>query len=194
MEAIKGAFDNSAKAINSVSRNSKEIEEILTVIKGIADQTNLLALNAAIEAARAGEQGRGFAVVADEVRQLASRTTAATVEVESAIATMRTETDNAVVLINDSGNEIGNGVEMSNKAAQALSEIITSVDQVVAKIQAIAATAEQQTMTTAEIALNTDTVSSLSQEVQTGVSNVVELSETVTRDTSERSDKLLAMI
>lgn len=194
MEAIKIAFENSTNAIATVSKHSKGIEEVLSVIRGIAEQTNLLALNAAIEAARAGEQGRGFAVVADEVRELASRTTSATVEVETAIELMRKETDNAVVLITESGDEIANGVEMSNKAAGALGEIIISVDEVVAKIQAIAATAEQQTMTTAEIAQNTDTVSSITQEVQTGVGNVVELSEHVTRDTNDRSTKLMAMI
>jgi len=154
----------------------------------------LLALNAAIEAARAGEQGRGFAVVADEVRQLASRTTSATVEVETAISTMRKETDNAVDLINKSGGEIVKGVQMSNEAAESLGDIIISVDEVVAKIQAIAATAEQQTMTTAEIAQNTDAVSNITQEVRAGVDNVVELSELVTRDTSNRSSKLMAMI
>jgi len=194
MEAIKTAFDKSTDAITTVSVHSKEIEEILSVIRGIAEQTNLLALNAAIEAARAGEQGRGFAVVADEVRQLASRTTSATVEVETAISTMRKETDNAVDLINKSGGEIVKGVQMSNEAAESLGDIIISVDEVVAKIQAIAATAEQQTMTTAEIAQNTDAVSNITQEVRAGVDNVVELSELVTRDTSNRSSKLMAMI
>jgi len=193
MVSIKEAFDSSSMAITSLSAQNKEIEDILSVIKGIADQTNLLALNAAIEAARAGEQGRGFAVVADEVRQLAGRTTEATAEVEGAIESMRRETDNAVNMMANGAVKVDQGVEMTNDAASSLSDIINSVDDVVAKIQTIAATAEEQSMTTAEVAQNTEAVSTVSQQVESGISNVVALSTTVTQDTEIKAKELLAM-
>jgi len=191
---IKDAFENSSQAISMLSTQSKEIENILSVIKGIADQTNLLALNAAIEAARAGEQGRGFAVVADEVRQLAGRTTAATTEVESAIDAMRQETENAVAMMDEGGNKVTQGVDMTNDAAASLNNIIDSVDNVVLKIQSIAATAEEQSMTTAEVAQNTESVAAVSQQVEKGISEVVELSQTVTENTETKAHELLNMV
>jgi len=191
---IKDAFENSSQAISMLSTQSKEIENILSVIKGIADQTNLLALNAAIEAARAGEQGRGFAVVADEVRQLAGRTTAATTEVESAIDAMRQETENAVAMMDEGGNKVTQGVDMTNDAAVSLNNIIDSVDNVVLKIQSIAATAEEQSMTTAEVAQNTESVAAVSQQVEKGISEVVELSQTVTENTETKAHELLNMV
>lgn len=194
MVSIKEAFDSSSTAITSLSQQSKEIEDILSVIKGIADQTNLLALNAAIEAARAGEQGRGFAVVADEVRQLAGRTTQATAEVEGAIEAMRRETENAVKMMIEGGTKVDQGVDMTNNAASSLSDIIRSVDDVVAQIQTIAATAEEQSMTTAEVAQNTENVSTVSHQVKTGICNVVELSSMVTQDTEVKAKELLAMV
>ena len=194
MVSIKDAFDISSGAVTSLSTQSKQIEDILTVIKGVADQTNLLALNAAIEAARAGEQGRGFAVVADEVRQLAGRTTAATTEVESAIEAMRRETENAVTMMAEGSKKVDYGVEMSNNAASSLVDIIASVGDVEAKIQAIAATAEEQTMVTTEIAQNTESVSTVTQQIQTGVNSVVILSDSVSQNTTSRANSLLAMI
>ncbi len=194
MVLIKDAFDDSSVAITSLSQQNKEIEDILSVIKGIADQTNLLALNAAIEAARAGEQGRGFAVVADEVRQLASRTTEATSEVEGAIESMRRETENAVSIMAEGSVKVEHGVEMTNDAASALGNIITSVDNVVEQVQAIAATAEEQSMTTAEVAQNTESISSVSQQVENSISNVVDMSNTVTQDTETKAKELLAMV
>jgi methyl-accepting chemotaxis protein len=194
MVLIKDAFDDSSTAITSLSQQNKEIEDILSVIKGIADQTNLLALNAAIEAARAGEQGRGFAVVADEVRQLASRTTEATSEVEGAIESMRRETENAVNIMAEGSVKVDQGVEMTNEAASALGNIITSVDNVVEQVQAIAATAEEQSMTTAEVAQNTESISSVSQQVENSISNVVDMSNAVTQDTEMKAKELLAMV
>ncbi len=194
MMLIKEAFDGSSLAVTSLSAQSKEIDDILSVIKGIADQTNLLALNAAIEAARAGEQGRGFAVVADEVRQLARRTTEATTEVESAIESMRHETENAVTMMTDGGAKVEQGVGMTNDAASSLHDIINSVDDVVEKIQSIATTAEQQSMTTAEVAQNTENVSTVSQQVECNITQVVGLSNIVTEETKVKSKELLAMI
>ncbi|MEY8213313.1 MAG: methyl-accepting chemotaxis protein, partial [Colwellia sp.] len=194
MLMIKGAFDGSSTAITSLSEQSQKIENILSVIKGIADQTNLLSLNAAIEAARAGEQGRGFAVVADEVRLLASRTTDATTEVEGAIESMRRETENAVTMMSDGSVKIKRGVEMTNDAASSLNEIINSVDNVVAQIHTIAATAEEQSMTTAEVAHNTENISTVAHQVERGISNVVELASTVTQTTEVKAKELLTMV
>ena len=192
--SIKEAFDSSSKAITSLNSQSKEIEDILNIIKGIADQTNLLALNAAIEAARAGEQGRGFAVVADEVRQLAARTTEATAEVETAIASMNQETSHAVTMMAEGSIKVDRGVDMTNEAATSLKDIIDSVDNMVERIQAIAATAEEQSMTTAEVAQNTEAASALSKEVENGINNVVQLSTAVTSKTEVKTKELLAMV
>jgi methyl-accepting chemotaxis protein len=194
MVSIQESFDSSSIAINSVSTQSKNIEDILNVIKSIADQTNLLALNAAIEAARAGEQGRGFAVVADEVRQLARRTTEATTEVEEAIESMRRETGNAVKIMTEGRLQVNKGVDMSNNAASSLNEIINSIDNIVTQIQSIATTAEEQSMTTAEVAQNTEGAALVSQQIEQGISSVVELSNKVTKNTQIKAKELLAMV
>ncbi|MBM5572577.1 MULTISPECIES: methyl-accepting chemotaxis protein [Deefgea] len=139
-----------ASLLNSLNQRSQEISGIIRVIKEIADQTNLLALNAAIEAARAGEQGRGFAVVADEVRKLAERTGHATVEITGMIDGIRNETDAAVANMQSTITTVQSGVTLSESAAEKIAHIRENMHTVMIKIGEIAhSTKEQQDATTA---------------------------------------------
>jgi methyl-accepting chemotaxis protein len=194
MDEISEAFDESAKSVASLSEQSKEVEAILSVIRGIAEQTNLLALNAAIEAARAGEQGRGFAVVADEVRQLASRTTSATADVEQAIDHMRTDAQVAEKNMEIGRNRVHEGKEISGKVEKMLNQIIDSASDVSDKVKAIAITSSEQSLVTVEIAGNTNQVSSLSISVHEGINNVVSMTKSVSDNSSMKAQELMKMI
>jgi len=194
MNAISDAFNESATSIESLSAQSKQIEGILGVIRGIAEQTNLLALNAAIEAARAGEQGRGFAVVADEVRQLASRTTEATGDVEKAIESMRNDTDVAVQSIGVGRKRVTQGIESSGHVSTILNQIIERAKDVAMKVETIATTAQQQSTVTLEIASNTDEASAASRNVSASISEVVAMAHTVSENTNQRANELEAMV
>ncbi|RJQ45442.1 MAG: methyl-accepting chemotaxis protein [Nitrospiraceae bacterium] len=144
MNRISDTVNQSAHTIEVLGKRSEQIGEIIKVINDIANQTNLLALNAAIEAARAGEQGRGFAVVADEVRKLAERTTAATNEIGEMIKSIQIETSNAVSAMHSATKEVESGVNLSNQADSSLKQIVTSVRSVTEMIQSIAVAARQQ--------------------------------------------------
>ena len=194
MSEISNAFNESATSIESLSKQSKQIEDILGVIRGIAEQTNLLALNAAIEAARAGEQGRGFAVVADEVRQLASRTTEATADVEQAIESMRKDTKTAVDNMGVGRAKVTEGIEISDRVAVLLRQIIERAKDVATKVETIATTSKQQSVVTEEIANNTDKASNASREVSEGISKVVEMAQAVTKSALARSKELEMMV
>jgi methyl-accepting chemotaxis protein len=136
--------------LESLNTRSQEINGIVNVIKGIADQTNLLALNAAIEAARAGEQGRGFAVVADEVRKLAEGTAKATVEIAGMISAVRDETGEAGKNMQLTVESVRRGVEKSRTAASRINEIEQKLQDAVNRVADIAlATNEQRSATTA---------------------------------------------
>ena len=132
VRAIASTVSESSKIMRDLGDRSKQIGEIVTVINDIADQTNLLALNAAIEAARAGEQGRGFAVVADEVRKLAERTAKATSEIGSMIKGIQTDVDGAVISMTGATKQVELGVEFSEKAGESLSSIVSSDIQSIA--------------------------------------------------------------
>ena len=151
MRAITQSVGDTAKKVRELGKKSDEIGKIIGVIDDIADQTNLLALNAAIEAARAGEQGRGFAVVADEVRKLAERTSSATKETTAMIRSIQAETRSAVTAMETGTKDVEQGVELTSQAGSSLHDIIQMSEQVGDMITHIATAATQQSAATAEI-------------------------------------------
>ncbi|MCP3128990.1 methyl-accepting chemotaxis protein [Shewanella sp. KJ2020] len=166
--SINSLADEVAQAtdvIEDLSRHAQSISSILATIQGIAEQTNLLALNAAIEAARAGEQGRGFAVVADEVRVLSRRTQDSTQEVHTTIETLQRTTARAVSLMESSQALAGHSVEDANAAAQALEEITQAVNVISDMAGQIATAAEEQTQVTGEITQNTVAIKDVTDEI-----------------------------
>ena len=154
IQRLAGEIDGSVSVINQLAADSAAISQVLDVIKGIAEQTNLLALNAAIEAARAGEQGRGFAVVADEVRNLAKRTQSSTEEIEMMIDRLQGGVGAAVKAMNASHEMADSTVSESNRVQQALDNILGAVSMIVDQNQQIAAAAEQQTAVAHDIDQN----------------------------------------
>ncbi|MBQ1783338.1 MAG: methyl-accepting chemotaxis protein [Gammaproteobacteria bacterium] len=153
---------HSSKVIGEVEQFSNQIGRILDVIRGIAEQTNLLALNAAIEAARAGEQGRGFAVVADEVRNLAQKTAASTNEIRQMIESLQGGTKRAVVVMAECSSEMESSVHQASDANSAMEEIQGIINQISDMSSQIAAAAEEQQATSEEISRNINRISDIS--------------------------------
>jgi methyl-accepting chemotaxis protein len=164
MESIAESMSAVAQKVTVLERHSNEIGGIVQIIKEIADQTNLLALNAAIEAARAGEQGRGFAVVADEVRKLAERTTASTGEIANLVSTMQTNTKDMVAHIEISEGLVNDGVSIWSSAAQSLTEIRSGTENAESAINDIAAATREQTSAASEIARNVERIAQMAEE------------------------------
>jgi methyl-accepting chemotaxis protein len=164
MRSIAESTKAVASRITELGKSSEQIGKIIAVIDDIADQTNLLALNAAIEAARAGEQGRGFAVVADEVRKLAERTTKATKEIASMIESIQEETKSAVQAMEKGSREVQVGVEKTTASGAALAEIIKVSEQVGDMISQIATAAIQQSSASEQINANVAQISGSTQE------------------------------
>jgi len=168
MRKIAESVSSTARKMEELGKSSDQIGRIAGVIDDIADQTNLLALNAAIEAARAGEQGRGFAVVADEVRKLAERTTTATKEIAQMIKNIQDETRIAVTAMEGGTKEVEVGVVSTGRAGDALKEIILMSDQVGEMITHIATAATEQSSATEEINNNMEQIAKLVRESAVG--------------------------
>jgi methyl-accepting chemotaxis protein len=147
MERISTSVTQSAQVVYALGERSKAISGIVQTIREIADQTNLLALNAAIEAARAGEQGRGFAVVADEVRKLAERTAKATGEISQMIGAIQGETQSAILSIEAGTGQAKNGADLAQQAASSLERINSGARVTMEKVDAIASAVAQQSQT-----------------------------------------------
>lgn len=161
-------LDSAEVLIHNLEKQTADISSILTVISGIAEQTNLLALNAAIEAARAGEQGRGFAVVADEVRSLSSRTHDSTNEIHQVITELQAGSLSAVKAMKESREAADLVEEQTNKTEQALINISAAVEQIDAMASQIAVASEEQSAVAEEVNRNINTISQISEETATG--------------------------
>jgi len=183
MSEIANVVKASAEKIEKLGESSKQIGEIISVIDEIADQTNLLALNAAIEAARAGEQGRGFAVVADEVRKLAERTTEATKQIANMIKGIQKETEEAVRAMQQGTNEVNSGIVLADKAGKALQEIVQSSQDVWDMINQIAAATEEQSSTAEQVAKNVSSISQVTSDTANRVQDVAKSAEDLAKQT-----------
>jgi methyl-accepting chemotaxis protein len=174
-QVIKGIGDVQEKALGlktdmtTLGRQAESIGQILNVISDIADQTNLLALNAAIEAARAGEAGRGFAVVADEVRKLAEKTMTATKEVGDAIRDIQNGTKKNIDNVEQAVEKIGAATGLAGKSGDALKEIVALVDVTSEQVRSIATAAEEQSATSEEISRSIEDINRISAETSDGM-------------------------
>ena len=172
IETLAGDIDDLAQQISSLHDSSNNITSVVDVIKSVAAQTNLLALNAAIEAARAGEQGRGFAVVADEVRTLAQRTQESTAEIESFILALQTDANAAFNVIEASQKKAEDAVTSSKNVELVLEEITESVSSIFAMTDQIATAIEEQAVVTQDVAENVVTVEQKSMESTEGANQI----------------------
>jgi methyl-accepting chemotaxis protein len=194
MDAIKGATNTSSGVIKELESKSNQIGEIVDIITNIADQTNLLALNAAIEAARAGEHGRGFAVVADEVRKLAENSGTAASQIAELLTEIKNGTHEAVSSMDAGSQTVEDGVTALTGTVEAVQKIVEESNRIAVMAENIAAAAEEQSASIEEVTATVDEVASISQEAAAGTQQTSAAMEQQSATVQEisKSSQLLA--
>ena len=192
--SLANEVGEATEVIHELSRHANDISSVLGTIQSIAEQTNLLALNAAIEAARAGEQGRGFAVVADEVRVLSKRTQSSTTEIQSTIDTLQRTTQQAVALMEKSQSLASHSVEDAVAASRALDEITRAVSLISDMSTQIATAAEEQTKVTEEITANVTAIKEVGYELAEGAHNEQQESRRLQEQAADLNEKVARFI
>ena len=183
---VQKSAETMSKEVEGLGQQAEAIGAIMTVISDIADQTNLLALNAAIEAARAGEAGRGFAVVADEVRKLAEKTMTATKEVGDAISGIQRGTQRSIAAMEDAAKNVETATNLAMESGSALSEIVSESDHTADQVRNIAAAAEEQSAASDEITQSLDEINRLAQET----ASVMQQSSQAVMELSKQTNQL----
>ena len=189
---IAATVDQAAGLIHGLEQHSQQISNVVQVIKDVADQTNLLALNAAIEAARAGEQGRGFAVVADEVRKLAERTSASTQQIATTIDTMRASASDAVTSMQGVVAKVAQGVERAQQANESIKQIGQGSRNAVGMVGEIAEAIREQGAATNNIATQVERIAQMSEESSAAASNSAQSASELDRLANEMHDVVAA--
>ena len=178
-------MNDASQRIHKLEERANQISSIAGVIKEIAGQTNLLALNAAIEAARAGEQGRGFAVVADEVRKLAERTSTATVEIEQKIAGIQAETVEVVGVMNSALPQVATGVEAAEQAADTLRRIKDGAQSTLDRVREVAESTREQSVASDSIAQKVEEIATMVEETTAAMHSTAQTAEDLERISGE---------
>ena len=185
MEEIKGTIDIASEKVHGLGSRSREIGKIVATINGIADQTNLLALNAAIEAARAGEQGRGFAVVADEVRKLAERSAASTKEIAELISGIQAGVDQTIQAMEKGTEQIAGGYDMAHKAGESLGEILKQSADMNDQVEQISAAAQQLGAMSTEMVKLSENISAIVEENTAATEQMSATANTVSKSVED---------
>ncbi len=181
MQRISGTVDEASRTIRQMGESSERISSIVGVIKDVAEQTNLLALNAAIEAARAGEQGRGFAVVADEVRKLAERTAKATTEIADMVVAVQSNAHQAVATMDQTVERVEGGVTLARKTSESMLSINDGAQHVVRIVTDISEALKEQTVASNDIAMNVESIAQMSEENSAAIRSAAQIASRLER-------------
>ncbi|XZG70745.1 methyl-accepting chemotaxis protein [Chitinibacteraceae bacterium HSL-7] len=179
MSTISDSVAQASTQIRSLDAKAREISSIAAVIKDIAEQTNLLALNAAIEAARAGEQGRGFAVVADEVRKLAERTSSATIDIEKMLASIQRETDSVVQVMDQALPQVQSGVDLARNVTDSLNQIHDGARRTLARLHEMTTSTREQSEASNSIASRVEDISRMVEETTASIHRAAHTAEEI---------------